>query len=660
MASTWRPSSRLDYAGAALLVAAVFLAYRPAWHGGMLWDDDAHLTREGLRSLAGLRAIWFDVGATQQYYPLTHSAFWSFFHLWGLDPLGYHLVTIALHAISALLVVAIARRLRLPGALLAGFVFALHPIQVESVAWMTELKNTLSTVLALGATLAYLRFDARRARRDYALALVLFALALLSKTVTAVMPAAVLVILWWERGRLEWRRDARPLLPFFAFAITLGLVTAWFERTLLAARGAEFDLTVIQRVLLAGRATWFYLWSLAWPAHLSFVYPRWHLDPASPAQYVYPAGVLVTLAALWWYRSRSRGPLAIALLFCGLLFPALGFANLYPFRYAFVADHFAYLASIPVMAAACAVVMRPAQALPYAELVLALVIALPMGAITWLRAHDYRDGEALYRATLARNPECWLCYNNLASARLHGTSAELDEAVGYLNKALTLAPLSAEVHNNMGGALQRQGRLDAALAEHREAARLNPALLDAHYNIGVVLQSLGHAEEARAAYELVLGQQPGHAAAHHNLATLLAPLGHLEDARVHYEAAARLEPDLPASHQGLGATLAALGRPAEAIVEFRTVARLEPASATAHYRLALLLAANDRLLDAIPEFEAAVRCDPSSAQLHHDFGAALANAGRYGEAVGEFNETLRLQPDFPGVRETLAAIAKLR
>ena len=196
----------------ALLVTLV--AYYPAWHGGLLWDDDAHITRVDLRSFEGLWRIWFDVGATQQYYPVTHSAFWVLYRLFGDATLGYHLVNISLHATSAFLFAVILRRLAVPGAVLAAFIFALHPVHVESVAWITELKNTLSGVFYLGAALAYLRFDADRRRQSYALALVLFALALLSKTVTATLPAALLVVFWWQRGALRWRQDVLPLAPF--------------------------------------------------------------------------------------------------------------------------------------------------------------------------------------------------------------------------------------------------------------------------------------------------------------------------------------------------------------------------------------------------------------------------------------------------------------
>ena len=223
----------------------------------MLWDDDAHLTPVALRPVAGLWRIWFDLGATQQYYPVVHSAFWLMHRLWGDGTTGYHLVTILLHATSAYLVVVALTRLAVPGALLAGFAFALHPVHVESVAWMTELKNTLSTVFYLAAALSYLRFDERRAARDWYRAAAFFLLALCSKTVTATLPVALAIIIWWTRGAITWRRDLRPLVPFLLAGVAGGALTAWVEYTLIGAQGAAYELGVFDRVLLAGRAVWF-------------------------------------------------------------------------------------------------------------------------------------------------------------------------------------------------------------------------------------------------------------------------------------------------------------------------------------------------------------------------------------------------------------------
>ena len=212
----------------------------------LLWDDNMHVTRADLRSLHGLWRIWFDLGATQQYYPLLHSAFWLEHRIWGDAVLGYHLTNVVLHAASACLVVLIVRRLALPGAWLAGFLFALHPVCVEAVAWISEQKSTLSGVFYLAAALTYLHFDRTRRKSQYFLALALFVLALMSKSVTATLPAVLLVVFWWQRGRLEWRRDVLPLAAMAGRGRPAGLFTAWVESTprLIGAQGAQYALTL--------------------------------------------------------------------------------------------------------------------------------------------------------------------------------------------------------------------------------------------------------------------------------------------------------------------------------------------------------------------------------------------------------------------------------
>ena len=239
---------------AAAIVPITLLAYLPAWHGGFVWDDDGHVTKEALRSVAGLWRIWFEPGATQQYYPVVHSAFWLQFRAWGLDTTGYHIVNILLHASSACLLAVLLRRIGARGAWLAGAIFALHPVQVESVAWITELRNTLSGVFYFGAALTYLHFDERRTRGLYLAALGLFSLALLSKSVTSTLPLGLLIVFWWQRGRIHWRRDVRPLMPFLAAGVAAGAMTVWMERAFIGAEGAAFDFTLIERALIAGRA----------------------------------------------------------------------------------------------------------------------------------------------------------------------------------------------------------------------------------------------------------------------------------------------------------------------------------------------------------------------------------------------------------------------
>ncbi len=242
-----------------LFFVAALAAYFPALHGEFLWDDAGHITNPALQSWSGLLRIWFEPGVTQQYYPLLHSAFWLEHKLWGDAVLGYHVVNVLQHALAATLFGALLRRLAVPGAWLAASLFLLHPVCVESVAWICEQKNTLSLVLYLAAALAYVRFDVERSPRRYAIATLLFACALLTKTVTASLPAALLVVFWWQRGRLDWRRDVLPLLPWFALGTGSGLFTAHFERVLIGAQGADFNLGALDRLVLAGRVFWFYL-----------------------------------------------------------------------------------------------------------------------------------------------------------------------------------------------------------------------------------------------------------------------------------------------------------------------------------------------------------------------------------------------------------------
>src|SRR4051794_8569096 len=271
----------------AIVLIATCLAYLPALHGSRLWDDDAHITKPELQSLTGLYRIWFEIGATQQYYPLLHTAFWMEHKLWGESMLGYHLVNLLWHLVAVTLLYLILTRLKIPGALLAAAMFALHPVMVESVAWITEQKNTLSAVFYLGAMFAYLRFDESRRRSLYFHALALFVLGLLTKTVTASLPAALLVIFWWQRGTISLRRDVLPLLPFFFLGALAGLLTAWVERKLIGAEGADFALAPLDRIVLAGRIIWFYLSKTLWPANLIFMYPRWKVDLAQLWQWLF-------------------------------------------------------------------------------------------------------------------------------------------------------------------------------------------------------------------------------------------------------------------------------------------------------------------------------------------------------------------------------------
>lgn len=507
-----------------VLMAMTLIAYLPAWNGKPIWDDNMHITKPELRTLDGLTRIWIQPGATQQYYPAVHSVFWVAYKLWDDSPAPYHLLNILLHGFSAVLLFTILRRLVIPGAWLAAAIFALHPVQVESVAWISELKNTLSGALFLSAALFYFKFDQNRHRSDYLLALALFGLALMSKTITASLPAVLLVTFWWKRGTLSWKHDVLPIVPFFVVGTVAGLVTVWVERKLIGAEGHAFDFTIIERFLIAGRVCWFYLGKLLWPADLMFIYPRWEISQLIWWQYLFPSALLAVPAIAWLLRKRSRAPIAGALLFVGMLFPALGFFNVYPFVYSFVADHFQYLAGIgvivPVTAGLVLLLDRAGVRSSPVRRGLALLLLLGLGVLTWRQSRAYADPITLYRTTLEKNPDCFMALNNLSVALLE--RGQTKEAMVHSRKALEIRPNDAQPHVSLGDALLRMKQIDQAIAHYETAEKLMPDYVEAHTHLGNAFLLRHEFPKAIAEYETTLRLLPRSIPAHNNLAWLLA------------------------------------------------------------------------------------------------------------------------------------------
>ena len=644
-----------------IICFATLIAYLPALHGGMLWDDASHITRFELRSFGGLWRIWFDLSATQQYYPVLHSAFWLEHRIWGDSVLGYHLTNVIMHAISACLVVMIVRRLAVPGAWLAGLTFGLHPVCVESVAWISEQKTTLSGAFCLASALTYLHFDRTRRASRYWLALGMFLLALMSKTVTATLPGALLVILWWQRGRLDWKRDVLPLVPWLAVGGIAGLFTAWVETTLIGAKGADFDMPLGHRFLLAGRAIWFYAGKLLWPSNLTFIYPRWKIDASAWWQHAYPTGVVALLVAFSVMARRRRGPLAGFLIFVGTLFPALGFLNVYPFRYSFVADHFQYLASLGIIVPATYVVAAAARWTSTGkarEIGVTAIPALVLGLSTWRQTGMYRDSETLWRAVLAQDAAIWIAHNNLGSALLQ-MPGRLPEAITHIEAALQIKPDYWEAHNDLGNALtQIPGRLPEAIKEYEEALSIRPDYAEAHNNLGsAFLQIRGRLPDAIAQYEAALRISPHQAKAHNNLGSALSQVpGRLPEAIAHLEAALRIKPDYAEAHSNLANALAQMpGRFPAAIAEYEAALRIRPDLAEAHNNLASVLSQTPgRLADAIAEYEAALRIKPEYASAHNNLANVLMQIpGRLPDAIAEYETALRIRPDYAEAHSNL-------
>ncbi len=541
----------------------------------------------------------------------------------------------------------------------------MHPVCVESVAWISEQKNTLSLFFYLLAGLMYLDFVDRRHLRSYLLATVLFLLAIGTKTVTTTLPAAILVILWWRKGRLSWQRDVLPLLPWFAAAVTAGLFTAWVERKLIGAQGAPFDLSVAERVLLASRDVWFYLGKLVWPANLTFFYPRWDVAKEAPHWIVYLlAGVAVTVLFVL-YRRRSRGPLAAWLLFVGSLFPALGFFNVYPFIFSYVADHFEYQACPVFISAAVGglawVATRP---IPWARTVATIfggVLVLGFVFLSREQSRLYRDVETLFRHTLAKVPQSWMAHHNLGLA-LSASPDRGAEAVAEFRKAIELNPTFPESHFALGRELMKQpGSQSEAVAEFERALQLRPYYPEAHNLLGMDLaKQPGRLKEAIGHFEMALKVRPRMAEIHLSLANALArDQARLPEAMAHFEEALHLRPDYARAHNDYGVVLAKLpDHRADAIRHFEQALNLEPNFAEAHYNLANALAeVRGRSSDAIFHYEQALRIEPDSAPAHYGLANVLAfQPRRAADAVSHYEAALRIHPDFAEAHANLANV----
>jgi tetratricopeptide (TPR) repeat protein len=507
MQAQWKLS---PIAAAALLAVLALVTWWPVASCGFVWDDDDYVTQNPvLRTWAGLWQIWAEPRSLPQYYPLVHTSFWLEYRLWGLSPLGYHVDNVVLHTLAAWLVFRLCRQLALPVALLPAMWFLVHPVHVESVAWVTERKNVLSLVCALLAAGRWLRWHDGGTRRDLDIGSLWFAGALLAKTVTASLPAALLVVLWWRDGRIT-RRALLGALPWLCAGAVLGWLTVHLEAEHVRAADPRFALHGAERLLVAGRAVWFYLGCLALPVGLCFQYPRWPLDVADLAQWAWPAATVGALAAAVLLRARlGRGPLAVLLLFGGTLVPALGFFDVFPFRYSFVADHFQYHASVAVLVGASAVA-GPwlAQRLPRAAGLglLGLFLAANV-ALCWQGLGSYRDLDALWQDTLAKNPRS------------------------------TLALI------NLGGAANMRGDRKTAKELSERALEIDPTSHEAWNNLGTIAHSGGDRGTARACYEKALANKPDDTAARHNLAVLHLEEKRPRDALALVEAAVVTDPD---------------------------------------------------------------------------------------------------------------------
>ena len=665
-------------AQAVTLLVLVLVIYAPTLNNEFISDDHHYVgDAEKLASWDGLSRIWLDPSATPQYYPLTNTMFWIQHHVFGNDPRGYHLVNIVEQMIVVLLVWYLLHCLNVPGAWLAAALLAVHPVHVDTVAWISEQKNLLSCMLALGSILAYLRFapqsllgnrEATNPEKHgpwgyYALSFLLYIAAVSSKTVAVSVPPVLLVIFWWKSGRFAWKEGLR-LIPFLIVGVALSLVSVFVESVLLQARGHQWDLSWLSRFLVAGHATCFYLHELVWPHPLKFMYQRWNIDPHDWQQYLYPIAVLVVIVILWWFRNRiGRGPLAAIFLFLGIMAPALGFFNIHFFLYSYVADHFQYHASIAIFALVAAGIVIATQKLPQGkragQVMLAVAILLPLAIMARQRTYVYATDVTLTTDNLKDNPDSW------AAQQTYGLMLQSQkryrEALTHHTEALRLFPDHGEIHCSIGMTLAHLKRYDEAVSELEQSISMKMTTEDtylAEVSIAEIRKLQGRLKEAAAHYKAALVLKTTDSEALHKYRLILRQIGDKPAEIDVLHQMLILDSQNPDLHHDVGMLLMETGKLNQAEIELTQAAALAPDNARFQEDLAMLLFKLNRLDLAEKALKRAAGLNPKSANTFIGLGAIYGQRGEIDAAINAFQSALKADPINKQAADNLAKALK--
>ena len=670
--------SRQDVLALVALGLLVIVSYLPAmvW-GGFVWDDNLCIKVDPVREVSGLWQIWVSPSAIEEedhYWPLVYTTFWLEHKLWGFDPTGYHIVNVLLHLANTLLVWHLLRRLAVPGAWVVAAVFAVHPMHVESVAWVIERKDVLSGLFYLAAVLAWMRFVEQPNPRWYVWSLVLYAAGLLSKSIVVTLPAVLLIWHWWKQGRVTSTNLLR-LVPFCVVGLVITVGDLSFYRS---GASTSFDYSLTERILIAARALWFYAGKLLWPSELAVIYPRWDIRVYDPLAWGYLVAAVALVVALWHFRRQlGRGPLAGALFFAVTLSPVLGFVDYGYMKYAFVADRFQFLAGIGVMAvvigAAAYSVRRLSGLWQKGALGVAAVVIVVLGLLTWRQANIWRDDEILNRHIIALNPQARNAHRHLGKALYN--QGRYEEALNAARVAVEQRPDYFKAHGTLGLTLAALDRLEEAETHLRRAIALNSKVNSTRLNLSDVLYNQGRYEEALDVARAAVEQHPDSFAPHGILGAILTALGRFEEAETHlrraialnpkarnaeavdaYRVAIEQLPDDALAHSNLGMVLIELERFEESETHLRRAIALNPIHTEALYSLAKLRFKQQRYDEMLKLYQRLIDIDPTDAVAYGDMGVALFLLNRNDEALRSFDQALSLDPTMKGVRANREAL----
>lgn len=689
----WEFLSEHPVALAGPLVLLIFLAYLPVFQNGFVWDDDQYITEcQPVQAPDGMVRIWASA-ETPQYYPLVFTTFFIEHAIWKLNPLGYHLVNVLLHAANAVLLLFLLKRLGFstPVAWMTAAVFGVHPVTVESVAWATERKNVLSLFFALWALVQYVEHLETRRVKPYLIALLLFACALLSKTAVVTVPFTMLLIVYLKYGSLDVRALAKTV-PFFALSAGMAVVTIVWERYHVGAVGSEWEFSTLERLLLAAHAVLFYAYKLLIPIKMTFLYPRWEIDAGSMQAY-WPLAVLIGIAVVIW-ALRKYWPKGTSFglgHFLVSLLPVLGFVNFYWMRYSFVGDHLQYLAMWGFVLVVVLVVSRligdKGIAVTAGPLVRigCLLIVLLLAVQTFRHCKAFESSETLWKDTLLKNEKAWFAYNNLgvyyqkegrpAEAEQYYFSAlnlaednaepnrnlgllaiangEFERAERYLKRAIELVPSHFRAYNDLGTVARADGRLSEAVSYLEHALMLEPRYAEARYNLARTLQEAGQLPEALEQSKECVRLVPTDPRFHHDYGMALLKADRKESAIEHLQECVRLRPKNGEAHNDLTVALLAVGRIDEAITHATHAANLQPDLFEAHLNLGIALAKDDRFEMAADALRRAIEIQPDNVKAHFNLIVSLSQLGRHEDALASCHEIVRLRPELPDAYDLL-------
>lgn len=642
-------------AGVICLIAAAWVVYEPSIHGGFLLDDGLLLTDNAIvKSSDGLSRFWFSTDPVD-YWPVTNTSFWLEWRLWGMNPTGYHVTNLVLHVVGCLLIWVLLRQLGIPGAFWAALLFAVHPVNVESVAWIAQRKNVLALVFFLLSAIWYLKADAESPPEQfkicrptvggwYGLSLLAFVAAMLSKGSVALLPVMLLAVVWWRRGlsRWDWLRTS----PFFAVAVVLTCVNIWFQSN--HGEEAVRDAGFLERLLGAGAVVWFYLGKALLPVDLAFVYPKWHIDAGNWLWWLPLAAAAGTTVAFWWFRRGWARHVFLAwIVFCAALVPVMGFTDVGFMKYSLVADHYQHVALVAAVAAVaagwCAARRRAGGMTRWAADAVAVAAVAALVLLGRQQSGHYCDPLTLYETSLVKNPDCALLHNNLGKA--YSELGQTETALEDYRRALAIDPDSSQVHNNLGVVLRRMGQLRESIKHYRHAVRLHPDSAEAHNNLGVALGETGQTDEALKEFHEALRLKPNYPGALNNLGNHHARAGQSDKAVEYFRQALRLDPDYAEALYNLGNEWMKARQFQDAVDCYQQAIQARPDYPEAYVNLGSALAQSGGLSEAIRCFQEALRLQPDCFEARSSLGKALCDTGRMGEAIGQYREALRLRPE---------------